>query len=252
MPCSKCPLCKERRLNAWAFRLAQHAKAAHSLTFITLTYDTKTVPITNNGYLSLSSRDVQLFLKRLRKRNTDKISYYLAAEYGTKTDRPHYHVILFNAEINTINGAWGLGRIHYGDVNPQTIRYTLKYISKKSSVKASTHDDRQREFARMSKRLGATYLTKAMIKWHKSDLENKMYCAIEDNKKIGMPRYYKDKIYTNDERLVISKKYKAEMRKMLEQLFNNNDYKNIQRDQQQRLNAAFLLYEKESTKNEVL
>jgi len=35
-----------------------------------------------------------------------------------------------------------------------------------------------------------------MKKWHKSDLENRMYVNLEDGKKIAMPRYYKDKIYT--------------------------------------------------------
>lgn len=39
-----------------------------------------------------------------------------------------------------------------------------------------------------------------MIKWHKDDLDNRMYMVIEGGKKISMPRYYKDKIYTEEER----------------------------------------------------
>ena len=45
----------------------QHEKDAMSAQFITLTYDTSTVPITRNGYMSLDKRDLQLFFKRLRK-----------------------------------------------------------------------------------------------------------------------------------------------------------------------------------------
>jgi hypothetical protein len=35
-----------------------------------------------------------------------------------------------------------------------------------------------------------------MVDWHKSDLENRMYLTLEGGKKIAMPRYFKDKIYT--------------------------------------------------------
>jgi len=52
----------------------------------------------------------------------------------------------------------------------------------------------------MSKGLGKLYLTDKMIKWHKDDLENRMYVPIKDGKKIAMPRYYKDKIYNEREK----------------------------------------------------
>jgi hypothetical protein len=39
-----------------------------------------------------------------------------------------------------------------------------------------------------------------MIKWHKNDLEKRMYIPIEDGKKIAMPRYYKDKMYNEEEK----------------------------------------------------
>lgn len=32
------------------------------------------------------------------------------------------------------------------------------------------------------------------------DLDNRMYCALEEGKKIAMPRYYKDKIYDEHQR----------------------------------------------------
>lgn len=39
-------------------------------------------------------------------------------------------------------------------------------------------------------------MSDAVVKWHRADLDNRMYCVIEDGKKIAMPRYYKDKLYT--------------------------------------------------------
>ena len=47
-----------------------------------------------------------------------------------------------------------------------------------------------------------------MIKWHKDDLENRMYCVLRDGKKISMPRYYKDKMYTELDKKKLANKYK--------------------------------------------
>ena len=50
-------------------------------------------------YALLYYRDIQLFLKRLRKyifKNYDeKIRFYIIGEYGTKSLRPHWHCLLF-------------------------------------------------------------------------------------------------------------------------------------------------------------
>jgi hypothetical protein len=202
LPCGRCPECTARRTSAWSFRLTQEDKRSLSSLFITLTYDNLNVPITKRGYMTVSKKDVQLFMKRLRKANKNKLKYYLAAEYGGKTKRPHYHIILFNADVRTIAKAWNLGEIHFGEVTGASIGYTLKYISKPSRIPEHKNDDRTPEFSLMSKRIGNNYLTDPMIRWHKADLENRLYCVI-DEKKITMPRYYKDKIYTDAERLRI-------------------------------------------------
>lgn len=176
VPCGKCPKCKGRRVSSWSFRLMQHSKDCVSAHFITLTYDTKHVPITKNGFLSVYKKDLQLFFKRLRKANKSgkNISYYAAAEYGGKTNRPHYHIILFNADIELIQKAWintkgrneGLshnlrpftnskeeymGRVHYGTLSYPSVGYTLKYINKDKYRPLHSRDDRLPPFALMSK-----------------------------------------------------------------------------------------------------
>lgn len=206
VPCGKCPLCLKRRASAWSFRLMQEEKKSESAHFITMTYDTKHVPITRNGFMELKKRDVQLFFKRLRKQHSSRIKYYAVGEYGGKTMRPHYHLILFNARIDLIQPAWDLGEIHYGEVTGASVGYTLKYMTKPSRIPLHHNDDRQREFSLMSKGLGISYLTEEMIRWHREDIDNRMYCNIEDGKKIAMPRYFKNKIYEEDERILIGKK----------------------------------------------
>lgn len=114
--------------------------------------------------MSLAKRDVQLFFKRLRKSQPEgtSIKYYTVGEYGGKTFRPHYHAIVFNAAINTIQDAWQMGTVHYGTVSGASIGYTLKYMAKISRIPLHSNDDRVPEFALMSKGLGEAYLKK---KW---------------------------------------------------------------------------------------
>lgn len=200
LPCGKCFACRGKRASGWSFRLIKEAEVSTSALFITLTYEPEKTPITQNGFKTLLKSDLQKFFKRLRKLNTEKLKYYAVGEYGGKTLRPHYHIILFNADIETIDKAWKLddkeiGYIHTGDVTKASVGYTLKYISKIGKIPLFERDDRLPEFSVMSKGLGKNYLTKNMIKYHRTDLLNKMFITIEDGKKIALPRYYKDKIY---------------------------------------------------------
>lgn len=174
--------------------------------FLTLTYDTRSVPITKRGFMTLCKADVQKFFKRLRKILPEaKIKYYAVGEYGGRTMRPHYHIILFNADHSAVTRAWRLdnkdiGSLYFGTVSGASIGYCLKYMMKPSKVPLHANDDRIKEFSLVSKGLGANYMSDAMIKWHKRDLEHRMYCNLKDGKKIAMPRYYKDKIYSESER----------------------------------------------------
>lgn len=182
----------------------QELKVAWSANFITLTYATEHIPISKNGKPELSKRDVQLFFKRLRKSHpkrvgkwSNSIKYYCAGEYGSRTQRPHYHIILFNADITKIQNAWSMGQCHYGKVSAASIGYTLKYIQKQKFKEQP--GSRTPEFSLMSKGLGLSYLSEAMVGWHRKDLDNRTYVNIED-KKVSMPRYYKLKIYSEMER----------------------------------------------------
>lgn len=199
LPCGRCYECKARRVSGWSFRLMKEAEVSTSAFFITLTYSPENTRTSKNGFMTLDKRDVQLFMKRLRKRNENKLKYYAVGEYGGKTDRPHYHIIMMNVDVETIKEAWDLGEIHIGDVNESSVGYTLKYVSKESRIPKHQNDDRLKEFSLMSKKMGMNYLTPQMIKWHLNEnaILDRMYCNLKDGKKIAMPRYYRDKIYSD-------------------------------------------------------
>ncbi|QGF19332.1 replication initiation protein [Antarctic microvirus COCH21_V_SP_13] len=200
VPCGRCPPCKLRRTNSWVFRLMQEEKISTAANFVTLTYDTRTVPISPNGYMTLNKRDYQLFMKRLRKLCPDaKLKYYAVGEYGTTHFRPHYHAIIFNCPDEKLyHEAWGLGAIHVGTVTNDSVAYTMKYIDKLSDHKQHQRDDRLREFPLMSKGIGENYITPAIIQYHNADI-SRLYLTKQGGHRIALPKYYRQKIYSPDQ-----------------------------------------------------
>lgn len=87
-----------------------------------------------------------------------KCRFYLVGEYGDQTNRPHYHVALFNTsrlDASIIEATWTHGFVHVGDLTPSSAQYLCGYVTKKLTAK----DDprllgRHPEFARMSNRPG--------------------------------------------------------------------------------------------------
>lgn len=205
-PCGKCKACRSLRTQGWVFRLLQEEKISQSAYFITLTYANENLHYGVDGKPVLCKRDLQLFFKRLRKAHgvhrrllsnhekfTSEIKYYAVGEYGGRFKRPHYHVILFNADPQLVEKTWMKGKIHYGDVCGYSVGYTMKYIG----------EPRKNEFSLMSKGIGENYLTKNMIRWHNTVPADRCYVVNDKGHKMAMPRYYRDRIYSKDEKKII-------------------------------------------------
>lgn len=225
VPCGRCPKCLTRKASAWSHRLMQHERQYSLAFFVTFTYDDENVPYTDSGYHTLRRDDMKQCMKNLRKRSYTKISYFTVGEYGTERNRPHYHTLLFNCDLCHLVGkkladmamrypeiyldgkfkfydvpVWGKGYISIGYVEGASVGYCMKYISKPSKIPVNDKDDREQEKAMMSKGIGSNYLTPQMQSWHLQDLCNRMYCTTQQGVKLSMPRYYKDKIYTEEQR----------------------------------------------------
>lgn len=203
VPCGNCAFCAATRRSDWALRLHYEGKKHLGSKFVTLTY-ANNMMTWEHGHPQLVKSDLQNFFKRLRKLGF-KFRYYAVGEYGSQTFRPHYHVILFGdiPEV-AIRKAWArckrstgsyyaIGHVHIGQVTSASVMYALGYIVNGKSWKMS--NKRVAPFCLMSRRpgLGANYLTKQMIAWHKSDRKN---YAILDGERRHLPRYYKEKIFS--------------------------------------------------------
>lgn len=228
--CGKCYSCIKRRIAQWCFRLKQEEKISISAKFVTLTYDTEHVPLTERYNMTLKKKDLTDFFKRLRyyhqqhteiqasevkyikqhnKRPDYKaIKYYACGEYGEQYGRPHYHIILFNTTDECIKAAWTLGKIHIGDVTEESIAYVLKYIEKTDDNKTNDPDV-IKKYGVNSKGLGANYVNEEIIAWHKAD-PNRNYMQ-DKHFKIALSRIYRNQIYSPEERDVLLGYVKAKV-----------------------------------------
>jgi len=227
VPCGSCYNCRRRMVSSWSIRLINEGDHSHDSHFVTLTYNNDHLPLSKMGFQTLVKKDVQTFMKRLRKLHPldhKTIKYFAVGEYGSKTKRPHYHLILFNANPLLIEKAWSLnnqaiGTIYIGQVCEASIGYCLKYISKICYIGTDPKkDDRQKNFRLMSKGLGINYLTENMKAWHKANPTERVYTPLKDGKKAPLSRYYKQKIYDESEKEKIALHFQNKANISLEKL----------------------------------
>lgn len=178
VPCGHCAACQIRKRKDYAVRLSHEAMMAQCSCFITLTYDDDHIPTTDwqklhshskqfdTGFgslpeLTLIPSHVQKFMKRLRRhleyipKKGEKrdhvdghIRYFAVGEYGSKTHRPHYHILIFGWSpsdktlMKIHNGKpvyrsaqleklWKYGFSSVSDVNTFVAKYCARYVTKK-------------------------------------------------------------------------------------------------------------------------
>lgn len=213
IPCGGCIGCRIDYARGWAVRLTHEAYSHSATSFLTLTYDDDHLP----GDGSVSVRELQLFMKRLRRLFPGvKLRYFACAEYGETTFRPHYHLILFGADFRadrkvysgrdsnrlytspTLEAAWGKGSALIGSVTPSSTSYVAGYAMKKvTGESADAHYARFNpasglynlvlpEFSLSSRRPGIGH---DFYQAHKSQIVNQDSIVFK-GKLVPVPSYY--------------------------------------------------------------
>nr|AVQ10210.1 replication protein VP4 [Gokushovirinae environmental samples] len=158
IPCGRCMQCRIKYCRDWSVR-CMHEKLLHAdNVFLTLTYNDDKLP--HGG--TLVRNDPVLFLKRLRTAISPiRYRFYGCGEYGTKSWRPHYHMILFGIDFNDkkfykmtnrghklytsefISTLWPNGFNVLGDVDYDSCAYVAGYVTSKiNGDKAEAHYER--------------------------------------------------------------------------------------------------------------
>ena len=209
VPCGRCIACRVSKAHDWAVRGSLESYCHEQNSFITLTYDDEHLP----KNLSVSKREFRKFVNRLREHIARKYGVEIrvlgSGEYGEKTERPHYHAIIFgfdfpdreplyvtrgaNAAVQyyispLLSKVWKFGNHIIGEVNLTTINYTAKYVLKKvTGDKAKEHyGDREPEFGYYSRNPA---IGRAFFEKHTSDFYPKDFITL-DGKKHPIPRYF--------------------------------------------------------------
>ncbi len=169
VPCGNCVGCRAEQGRQWAVRMMHESRMHEASAFVTLTLEDKEL----NENRELCARDFSGFIKRLRKTQKRKISYFGCGEYGEITQRPHYHAAIFGVDFQdrdvgfdtsrpgvwrsrTLDDTWGRGRCEGGTLTMASASYVAGYVRKK--VKAKDYERANpltaellaAEFARMS------------------------------------------------------------------------------------------------------
>ncbi len=200
LPCGKCVGCRLEYSRQWAMRCTLEALQHERNYFVTLTYDEFSLPtnpykvccdpetglVTHDGHSHpLVPDDLKKFIKDLRRYyeyhyKHKGIRFFACGEYGGKTARPHFHIILFNCPIldlelykrnfqgkpyfnsKTFDKIWNKGYTVIAECCFDTCAYVARYIMKKQTgVNSDIYDylDITPEFTRMSRKpgIGRTY-----------------------------------------------------------------------------------------------
>lgn len=177
IPCGQCIGCRLDYSRKWADRLMMEAKNHKHTWFITLTYNDFNLPLGEKYVPTLKKKDVQLFMKRLRKAiEPVKVRFYCSGEYGEESFRPHYHLILFGLELTDLkfykvnelhqpyytseflSRCWqDKGYVVIAPASYETMLYTSRYVTKKLKGFERVFYDQQKiepPFSLMSRKPG--------------------------------------------------------------------------------------------------
>lgn len=109
VPCGKCLECKEVYMQEWQTRLSFHIHSLYKrgglAVMLTFTYNDESLPWYHDSscdfhFPCFDHSHVLGFLNRLkaacwRRYGRGSYTYFLTSEYGSDTQRPHYHAIFF-------------------------------------------------------------------------------------------------------------------------------------------------------------
>lgn len=277
VPCGKCEVCRHNDAIRWRVRLIEEYNACFNCFFVTLTYRPDALPVDYGTsfdgstfvYSPVCKEDVQKFLKRFRtywkrKKGSDlaKFKYFCVSEYTPINRNPHYHFLFFNVDgvdatnqieiarlWNEIEKIWNFGFVTVEVTTYGRIGYVTNYFFGLDNLPHGY----TKPFRLMSRRpaIGIQYLDKkSMVDWHKENLNN--YYPSKQWKLI-MPRYYRDKIFNDDERKELTKKSaEYELEKILKIPYSRiKEYSQSESDELEQIRLDYLRHRNEEFRKHI-
>lgn len=214
VPCGKCEACAQNKAAQWFTRLKMQQRYSKNAVFVTLTYNDQHLPPPrqdNDGFwhYDVSKDDIRHYHYRLRKalgtRSRD-LKYFLISEYGPNPEngwlfRPHYHAIYYNLlenDYGKLERAWkNKGFVEFGEITDGRMAYVSGYVMEK----LFTPPGALPPFTFISNGIGLGYV-EDFAEYHRGQLDR--FSIPIDGRSHPMPRYYKERLYSDDERAYFS------------------------------------------------
>lgn len=202
--CGNCIECRKKTQREWQVRLMNEMKYDKTGQFITLTFSEEGLKKVEEQAESKEANivagvAVRKFLERWRKKYKKSVKHWFITELGHEgTKRLHLHGIIYTEKTNEeIQERWGYGITDLGyEMSQRTINYIIKYITKPDN---DNKGFRGKIFT--SKGLGKKYLESWDAKNNAYRVgETREYIKLPTGSKTALPIYYRNKLYTEDER----------------------------------------------------
>lgn len=199
VPCGKCPACRERERNDWFQRLLEEWHASQQALFVCWTYDDEHRPV-EGVVRSHMVNWRKLFQYHLKKQGyPPKFSYFIISEYGTDTQRPHYHGLLFFSyfiDIYAVSEIIRMAWPHAPRVTVDTlidesgINYCCGYVHQRTQVP----DGSNKNFKMVSRSLGAIFLED--VDRHAGAIDGEPFYWY-NGAKLHLTRYYRERLLSS-------------------------------------------------------
>ncbi len=205
--CGKCMECMKQKAREWSVRLQEEIRTNKSGKMVTLSFSEEALielgrGIKIDGYArdnEMATIGVRRFLERWRKKYGVSVRHWLITELGQKnTERIHLHGLLFTSvgkeEIEKI---WKYGNVYIGDyVSEKTVNYMVKYVNKVDVL----HKEYKPKML-TSQGMGKNYIDRYDAKGNKyKGNKTKEGYQTREGVKLALPTYYRNKIYSDEER----------------------------------------------------
>ena len=209
--CGRCIECAKQKRNEWLPRITEDIKEHKNSNFVTLTFNEYNYwklrdEILSNTFIDdeytidnqIATLAVRRYLERWRKKYKKSVRHWLVTELGTtSSERIHIHGLIYTDNKTDINDIWKYGFTHVGDyVNENTIKYITKYITK-----TDFNHKEYKPIILCSPGIGKSFLTHHNSKLNRYQNEQtKETYTFNDGKISSLPKYYRNRLYTEDER----------------------------------------------------
>ena len=210
VPCGRCINCLSSYLTKWRTRL-YHEFEYMSLDqrlnsyFITLTF--RDDVLNNKKFFN----DVGVFdpyickyrfIDRIRKKFGCTPRYFFITEFGEEKLRLHLHGLIFDCQfdITELETLWSYGFVDYEQLTDYRIKYITSYITKYADDVIVDPKYVQRVFC--SPGIGKQYTTdRDNVRYH-HPAPGELNPILQNSSQflVAMPRYYRQKIFTDEER----------------------------------------------------